>query len=356
MEQYRVYDRQTLAFVDGGIVRDYNVDFDFLANNASTLTLVEETYAKKGDILAIIKGVDKLCLGCITAVDNTKKTISFKHMKELFNDKVLNVFFYTNIIGKKFDAIGAMKTILEYGFVTTDDTRRRLPLDIIMQGSAQGAVWLDEAASMNVLDFIHKMFDNYNVYVDFDLDFVNNKITVRIVKNTTEGLVIKNNIKLSEPQFDNNETPNVNKLILYRKDNGNIVGTYYLLKNNTVTTSSTNVNRILPVATKYVEFDSVKAAEDGYTMLDVANSELVGNIYNHCVQMKLSKEQNLVKPFDFKLGDKVTIIYEEREYDSIFTGLKFKKDSPYITCIFGKTRIDFSDRLKQYINKEFRKK
>jgi hypothetical protein len=91
-------------------------------------------------------------------------------------------------------------------------------------------------------------------------------------------------------------------------------------------------------------------------MLDVANSELQGNIYNHCILIKLSREQNLVKPFDFKLGDRVKIIYEGREYDSIFTGLKFKKGSPYVTCIFGKTRIDFSDRLKQYINKEFRKK
>ena len=62
MEHFRIYDRQTLAVVDGGIVRDYNVDFDFLANNSSTLTLTEETYAKKGDILAIIKGTDKLCM------------------------------------------------------------------------------------------------------------------------------------------------------------------------------------------------------------------------------------------------------------------------------------------------------
>lgn len=356
MEHYRVYDRQSLTFTDGGIVRDYSIDFDFISNNASTLTLTEQTYAKRGDILAIIEGKDKLCFGCITAVDNTKKTISFKAMKELFNDKVINVFLYTSLIGKKFDAIGAMKTILEYAFVTTDDTKRWLPLEIIMQGSASGAVWLDEEASLNVLDFIHKMFDSYNVYLDFDLDFERNKIICKIIKNVTEGLVIKDNIKLSEPEFDKNETPNYNKVILYRKDNGNIVGTYYLLKNNTVTTSSTNANRILPVATKYTEFDSVKATEDGYTMLDVANGELQGNIYSHCILYKLSKEQNLVKPFDFKLGDKVTIIYEEREYDSIFTGLKFKKNSPYVICIFGKTRIDFSDRLKQYINKEFRKK
>lgn len=355
MEQYRVYDRQTLEFVDGGIICDYNVDFDFLANNSSTVTLIDETEAKKGDILAIIEGIKCLFVGCIVSVDNTKKTINFKHMKELFNDKVINIFRFTDILGYKFDAIAALKTILEYAFITTDDAKRLLPLKIIMQGTANGAVYLDDSPSMNVLDFIHQMFDSYNVVLDFDLDFEANNVVVKIFKNTTDGLVIKDNIKLSEPQFDANEMPTYNKAVLYNPS-GIIVGTYYLLGDNTVTTSSTDANRVVPVSTKYIEFDSVKAAEEGYTMLDVANSELQGNIYNHCILYKLSKEQNLVKPFDFKVGDKVTIIYEERAYDSIFTGLKFTKDSPYITCIFGKTRIDFTDRLKQYINKTFRKK
>jgi hypothetical protein len=102
-------------------------------------------------------------------VDNTKKTISFSSIRELFDHKVLNVFSYTNFIGKKFDAIGALKTILEYAYVNSDDVQRLLPLDIIMQGCAQGAMWLVESGSMNILDFIHQMFDSYRVYVEFDL-------------------------------------------------------------------------------------------------------------------------------------------------------------------------------------------
>ncbi len=103
--------------------------------------------------------------------------------------------------------------------------------------------------------------------------------------------------------------------------------------------------------TKYIAFD----AEKGYTAQEVAQSELQGNIYNHCIQYKLSKEQRLVDPFAFKYGDAVTIVYDSREYASIFTGLKFTKGDPYITCYFGKTRIDFTDRLKQYIEKRYRK-
>jgi len=140
--------------------------------------------------------------------------------------------------------------------------------------------------------------------------------------------------------------------VVYNKDTGAIVGTYYLLANNTVTTSSSNASRILPVKTKYISFD----ADKGYTAQEVAQSELQGNIYAHCIQYKLSKQQRLVNPFAFNYGDGVKIIYDGREYDSIFTGLKYTKGDAYITCLFGKTRIDFTDRLKQYIEKRYRKK
>ncbi|MGI6522831.1 MAG: hypothetical protein ACOX2Y_03000 [Christensenellales bacterium] len=39
---------------------------------------------------------------------------------------------------------------------------------------------------------------------------------------------------------------------------GAILGTYYLLTNNTITTSSNNANRLLPVQTKYVAFEEDK--------------------------------------------------------------------------------------------------
>lgn len=351
-EQYRVYDRQTLEFVDGGIIREYRIDTDYMTNNASEVTLTEETYAKKGDIIVGLSGLDKTFIGVITAVDNTKKQISFKHPKELFSDTVLNIFKYTNTLGYKFELVGGLETILGLAFVATDDTKKKLPLSIEKHGTASGAVWTDDGDTLNITDFIAWAFDNHNVYLDFDIDFAANSLVCKIVKNTTTGYVIKDNIKLSTPTFDKNELPNYNKAVVYNKDTGGILGTYYLLTDNTVTESEASENRLLPVQTKYISFDIDK----GYTPLEVATSELQGNIYNHCIQYKLSKEQRLVNPFNFKYGDGIKVIYNGREYDSIFTGLKYTKDDPYITCLFGKMRIDFTDRLKQYIDKRYRKK
>jgi len=351
IEQYRVYDRQTLAYIDGGIIRDYSIDTDYISNNASTVTLVEETQAKKGDIIVGLSGINKTFIGAIIAVDNTKKQISFKHPKELFADTVINPFKYTETLGYKFELIGGLETVLRLAFITTDDAKKRLPLVIEKRGVASGAVWTDDSDTLNIADFIAWAFNNHNVYLDFDIDFNQNKLLCRIIKNTTTGYVIKDNIKLSAPTFDKNELPNYNKAVVYNKDTGAILGTYYLLENNTVTTNANNATRLLPVHTKYIGYESGK----GYTPQEVAASELQGNIYNHCIQYKLSKEQRLVNPLSFKYGDGVKIVYDGREYDSIFTGMKYTKDDPYITCLFGKTRIDFTDRLKQYIDKRYRK-
>jgi hypothetical protein len=91
-------------------------------------------------------------------------------------------------------------------------------------------------------------------------------------------------------------------------------------------------------------------------MEQLARSELGGNIYNHCIQYKLAKAQTMVKATEFRPGDRVTIVYEGRSYDSIFTGLKFKMKDTFYTCLFGKTRIDFTDRMKMYNNRKFERK
>lgn len=112
IEQYRVYDRTTLSYVDGGVIRDYAIDADYLSNNASTVSLVEETTAKKGDIIVGINGIEKTFIGAITAVDNTKLQVSFKHTKELFADRVINPFKYTGTLGYRFEILGGLETVL----------------------------------------------------------------------------------------------------------------------------------------------------------------------------------------------------------------------------------------------------
>lgn len=356
MVYYKLFDRNTLQLVDSGVVRDYTIDYDYISNNSSTLTITKASRGFKGDIVAISEGIKLIVLGAVTAIDNTDLKITFKHPKELFNDTVLNVFKWTGLLNKRFDAVQGLKTVIQYAFIDTADAKRKLPLDIRTFGIDLNAVWTDDSNTIDIVQFIDYLFDHYNVFVEFEIDFANNRLVCTISKNDTQGLVLKDNIKLSKPEVDNNELPKENKVILFRKETGVVQATYYLLQDNSITTNANHENRILPPSTKYIEWDEVDAIKEGYTMEQLARGELSGNIYNHCIKYQLAKKQTMVRATEFRYGDRITIIYEDRAYESIFTGLKFKMKDSFYTCIFGKTRIDFTDRMKMYNNRKFAKK
>lgn len=350
---YKIYARKDLQYIDGGVVKDYSVDNDIVSDNTSWLTLVKVSNGFKGDIVALIDGKNLIELGVVTAIDNSEMKISFKNMNELFNDTIINVFKFANIINCKFEGVQGLRTILTFAYLKNDDPEKILPLEFTTFGLASRCVYTDDSDTINLKDFIRWMFDTYNIYLDFSIDFSKNKIICSINKNSTEGLVIKDNILLSSPEFDNNDMPNYNKACLYNKDTGFIEGVYYLLEDNTITSDPNNKKRILPVNTTYISWDETEAVKEGYKMEDLVKSELCGNIYNHCILYKLSKQQNMIKCQDFKYGDKVTIVYKNREYSSIFTGLKYSMSSQYYTCVFGKTRIDFTDRMKIYNDRRY---
>ncbi len=356
MVHYRIYARNDLKYIDGGVVKDYSIDYDIISNNTSTASIIGTSAGFKGDIIALIDGSSLVELGVVTSIDNTEQKISFKHMKELFNDSVINVFKYTDLLNCKFDGVQGLKILLNYAFIDTDDPQKKLPLEIRTFGSDNSCVYTEDDDTIGISDFIDWLFDTYNIYLNFSINFFTNKIVCTIAKNTTEGYVIKDNIRLSKPEFDNNDMPTYNKVIFYDENTGAIKGTYYLLQNNTISTNASDETRILPAQTKYVSWNEVDAIKEGYTMVEKAKSELCGNIYNHCILYKLAKKQTMVKCKNFNYGDKVTIIYEDREYKSIFTGLKYNMREPYYTCVFGKTRIDFTDRMKIYNDRRYKKK
>jgi hypothetical protein len=358
---YKIYDRQTLKLADTGLVKDYNIDFDYMTNNSSTIEMIRPSLGFKGDLVALLEGAALIALGVVTAIDNGDLKISFKHAKEMFNDKVLNVFLFTTtlsgtMLGKRFDGVGVLKVLLDAAFVNSVDPRRRLPLEVRTFGQYLGAVWVDDAPTIDMVEFIDYLFDHYNIYLDFELDFFNDRIICTIIRNSSSGRVLKDNIRLSQPELDNNELPKENVAVLFNKGTGTTHRTFYLLQNNTLTTNANATNRILPPVSKYIEWDSVEAIREGYTAEELAWSEIGGNIYNHCIKYKLAKNQTMVDVKHFRYGDQITIIYEGRSYESIFTGLKFKKKDQHYTCLFGKTRIDFTDRMKIHNNRRFERR
>ena len=144
--QFRIYDRQTLAYKDGGYVASYTIDDDYIVNNNSTINIIKELNDKVvvGDTIVLIKTSGSYHKGTITTFDNADFKITYKADKELFNDNMLNPFVtaFTGeenkevTVAKKF-GIESVANILESYFGKSNDWLRQLPIKIITDGEVE---------------------------------------------------------------------------------------------------------------------------------------------------------------------------------------------------------------------------
>lgn len=90
--EFRIYDRQTLAYKDGGYVASYNIDDDYIVNNNSTITIVKPLNDKvvEGDTIVLIQTSGVFHKGTINTFDNSDLNITYKADKELLNNNMLN--------------------------------------------------------------------------------------------------------------------------------------------------------------------------------------------------------------------------------------------------------------------------
>ena len=184
--QFRIYDRQTLAYKDGGYVASYTIDDDYIVNNNSTITIVKALNDKvvEGDTIVLIKTSGAYHKGTITTFDNSDYKITYKSDKELFNNNILNPLrkdFIEEVeegdrIYKPF-GIQYIADIIQLYFGGAADIYRRLPIkvytdgDVIDENGTPKMVWTWEDNQKNFVDWLVDIFEKYNVVLSWDIDF-----------------------------------------------------------------------------------------------------------------------------------------------------------------------------------------
>lgn len=174
--QYRVLDRQTLKYKDGGFVHTWSIDSDYINTNNSIIGIVEAApSAKEGDVVFLIETSGAYDKGVVTYVDNEALEISYKSDKELFNDNILNPraaefkedtdldmagVFNVDVVAAMIDAYWARNT----------DPCRRLPMSIQTIGSVD-MYWTWKEIQIDFVDWLISLFREYSVVVSFDIDF-----------------------------------------------------------------------------------------------------------------------------------------------------------------------------------------
>lgn len=248
--QFRIYDRQTLAYKDGGYVASYTIDDDYIVNNNSTVTIVKELNDSVvvGDTIALIETSGAYHKGTITNFDNADFSITYKSDKELFNDTILNPFASNYVededlkIAGKF-GLDIVAEIINNVFGKSNDWAKALPLKVITDGDVQ-MLWNWNNTSISLNDWLVSLFERYNVSLSWVIDFnIANSIQIELDAN---GKIITENGKI---KIINNRNP------FYVVTISAVTNSGKLIKDNVANLSITYTEKELPEATVCVIID-----------------------------------------------------------------------------------------------------
>ena len=278
--QYRVYNRQTLEYVDGGYVRKFNIDDDYIVNNNSTVSVVrhkDDTLKNVvvGDIITLIQDSGAYHKGVITAVDDTAYSISYKSDKELFNDNIPNPYSgaFTNDnqlkIAGKF-GVGVVISLLKHYFSNADkgsldyDELKNLPITFVADGDVlddEGnpkMLWTWSNDSINIVDWLTELFEKYNLSLNWDIDFDisnnnlksrNEKYIVTLSSITKSGGIVKDNVAMQTITYTVKELPDAtvcrvidsnSKELCYISSGVNLLNPATVTENEYIARSGTN--------------------------------------------------------------------------------------------------------------------
>lgn len=376
--QYRVYNRKTLRYVDGGYVKSWSLDDDYLTDKNSTLSVVTNVNdtlkdVAIGDIIAVIKDHGAAHKGVITAVDTTAFEISYKGEKELFNDNVLNPLLETfseddKTVKRPF-GIDVVVWLLKHYFSESSDELKNLPIrflsvgDVLNEEGSPKMLWNWTDDVINVADWLTELFEKYKVSLSWTIDFDivvdkiedrSEKYVVTLSALTKENGIIKDNVTMQTIAYTMQELPDATVCYVIDSSTKKLLGTYYLYEKDgeySVSTESAEIlpdgrARTLPIKTVVATLSKSSNGSDSPTAEDVAADKLIPSQFNQAIEIRIAEDSRM---FDFenaKFGDQYQIINEHGSINSIFTGKKKSWDEKWVTLYFGLGRQKYTD-IKQ---------
>lgn len=326
--QFRIYDRQTLAYKDGGYVASYTIDDDYIVNNNSTITIVKALNEKvvEGDTIVLIQTSGAYHKGTITTFDNSDYKITYKSDKELFNNNILNPLRHSFIEeveegDRIYTPFGTqyISDIIQLYFGGADDPYRRLPLkvytdgDVLDENGKPKMIWTWEDNQINFVDWLVDIFERYNLVLSWDIDFdIAGKMTTKLKLDEETGVY--------KIELDRNKN-----IILESNRNP-----YYIVRLSALTNSpkiiKDNVNEVMQMIT-YTEKQLPEAT--ACSIIDKESKEIV----------MLAEGKNLLNP---NLGETNKFLgitqYGEQKTDDTSSNI-----SGFIKVEEGKTYIFSSD-------------
>lgn len=327
-------------------VNEISYEFDYLSIQKNKIKL-QNAMAVRGDFLRITKGSRKI-FGIITGVSESDTiTIEYMNFLSVFDCNVYaDVLTVISYIPSPLESFIA-STIKDL-FVDNKDVHQNIPgMKISVTSGTTGKKKLNYDSNVfNFYDLMTKALTQHSVVVDTDIDIQNKSIDVTIGKRET----IERHIEADLPNIIEKEfaiekgNESINKIVIVNEDNQTEQLSYYLLQDGTVSGAFNEEKRITPVIfdTKFITISEDETfSEKAY---NEAVSNLVPEEYDNYICITVENEDSLVKPDEWEIGQKASIIHNGKEYHSILTGIEIGKRTK---LMFGAVRKELTKKLKR---------
>ena len=348
------------------------IDFDYLTPEASTFDIGEtslvnvQNMAVFEDRTNYVAIVDKIKLG------EGKTTVSVKPFLSMFDQSMLfNCNWQYNYNGSSWVATSESKTLentiadlIKQYWINASDGLQNIPLQIYTTSSTSN--WSfgligdrsddDKATSANnhfcIVEFYDSILQNalirYRVSVIPELDIANKRIKLVIGAPTGNGLIEADIPDVDVIDFTIGKLDSgTNKLEIWNEDNYTEKIYYYLHTNGSYDTNG-STNRITPIKMEVISSRPERNSSNTITktFAVVAKNQAdqkFGNLrWKNHIELDLDVG-NIFDATNMRIGQKTTIIYQGKTYETILTG---KKVSDVLTLIFGTIRVDLTKKLQ----------
>ncbi|ALA98371.1 hypothetical protein SKUN_001513 [Spiroplasma kunkelii CR2-3x] len=335
------FEKRSLFYKDNCIVENYKIFLDIYTPQLSTFNAYNyyNLNVEIEDIVCILNNENQLYIGIITHIEKNKDenlyTFTTKNIESIFDFKIYNIYknkswyiFSTlkEIFNKNLSFIKLNKKI--------NDEKNNNPKFFEE----------NEEIEFNFYQFINKIFKITNIFLKFNIDLKNFILNCDVCKDGQEDIKlniykVKDNIKcITNIEIEELNQKRVNRIDFYQKNNPNNYIKSSLLKNNTISYEINNNN----LQNNLIKNKIYELEEKDFTIekiITISNQEFKLSEYSHLIKFDITKDNNILNLNNLQLRDKFTLLFNNKEYNSILSGIILESNKNTITLIFGQVRL-----------------
>ena len=340
-------ERSTLQYKDYALISpEYELTLDlvliqrslFKVNKTNINTVIGDIVIFQSHLFSYI-GI----LESIEQTDDQTTIIKSLDFREIFNLEMPVASFTGDLAQYLYDLIQ------QYFKTNIDGVQNLSYLTVVKEASVNGNLSFESDKIESMTKIFELISKGYGISFRTDVSYLRGRISniiFRIV-HVNQGMIMKSNFSsILNVETNDSTSQLINKVVFYpRSDNVlyTSIKTYYLHTTGEISEDGSSNHRYASVMAKsFIYTDS-----DYETLETKARSEMVSSKLDHNITFNLDMNNKVFIPFaNLELGDYISFIHNQKSYDSIVTGIRFKNTMNYAQITLGEYRVKLTEKIQ----------